>query len=128
MPMIPPNMPAQPITSIPMAAASAIRACAGRSSRCGRATSPMSINRGSGLRHFPADPPLTDWLTVKGIPFDVITGHDLDREGVSLLRPYRAVVTGSHPEYHAPNTLNALRDYVGNGGRLAPFPGGGGFS
>src|SRR5205814_1513176 len=39
-------------------------------------------NRGSGLRHFPADTHLTDWLTVKGIPFDVITDHDLDREGV----------------------------------------------
>ena len=83
-------------------------------------------NRGSGLRHFPADTHLTDWLTVKGIPFDVITDHDLDREGVSLLRPYRAVVTGSHPEYHTPNTLNALRDYVGNGGRLA-YLGGNGF-
>src|SRR5205823_3693397 len=83
-------------------------------------------NRGSGLRHFPADTHLIDWLTVKGIPFDVITDHDLDREGVSLLRPYRAVVTGSHPEYHTPNTLNALRDYLGNGGRLA-YLGGNGF-
>jgi N,N-dimethylformamidase len=83
-------------------------------------------NRGSGLRHFPADTHLTDWLTVKGIPFDVITDHDLDREGVSLLRPYRAVVTGSHPEYHTLNTLNALRDYVGNGGRLV-YLGGNGF-
>src|SRR5438105_29186 len=83
-------------------------------------------NRGSGLRHFPADTHLTDWLTVKGIPFDVITDHDLDREEVSLLRPYRAVVTGSHPEYHTPNTLNALRDYVGSGGRLA-YLGGNGF-
>jgi N,N-dimethylformamidase len=43
-----------------------------------------------------------------------------------LLRPYRAVVTGSHPEYHTPNTLNALQDYVGGGGRLA-YLGGNGF-
>ena len=82
--------------------------------------------RGSGLRHFPADTHLIDWLTGKGIPFDVITDHDLDREGVSLLRPYRAVVTGSHPEYHTPNTLNALQEYVGTGGRLA-YLGGNGF-
>jgi len=82
--------------------------------------------RGSGLRHFPADTHLIDWLTAKGIPFDVITDHDLDREGLSLLRPYRAVVTGSHPEYHTSNTLNALRDYIGAGGRLA-YLGGNGF-
>ena len=83
-------------------------------------------NRGSGLRHFPADTHLIDWLTTKGIPFDVITDHDVDREGLSLLRPYRAVVTGSHPEYHTSNTLNALRDYIGEGGRLA-YLGGNGF-
>jgi N,N-dimethylformamidase len=82
--------------------------------------------RGSGVRHFPADTHLTDWLTVKGFAFDVITDHDLDREGAALLRPYRAVVTGSHPEYHTPNTLDALQDYVDGGGRLA-YLGGNGF-
>ncbi len=82
--------------------------------------------RGSGLRHFPADTHLVDWLTQKGIGFDVVTDHDLDREGVALLRPYPAVVTGSHPEYHTPNTLDALEDYVGGGGRLA-YLGGNGF-
>ena len=83
-------------------------------------------NRGSGVRHFPADTHLVDWLTVKGFAFDVITDHDLDREGVALLKPYRAVVTGSHPEYHTPGTLDALQDYVDGGGRLA-YLGGNGF-
>lgn len=83
-------------------------------------------HRGSGLRHFPADTHLIDWLTVKGIAFDVITDHDLDREGESLLRPYHTVLTGSHPEYHTPNTLNALQDYLANSGRLA-YLGGNGF-
>jgi N,N-dimethylformamidase len=82
--------------------------------------------RGSGLRHFPADTHLVDWLTAKGIAFDVLTDHDLDREGAALLKPYRAVVTGSHPEYHTPNTLNALQEYVDRGGRLA-YLGGNGF-
>jgi N,N-dimethylformamidase len=82
--------------------------------------------RGSGLRHFPADTHLIDWLTVKGYDFDIVTDHDLDREGVALLEPYRAVVTGSHPEYHTPNTLNALQDYLNGGGRLA-YLGGNGF-
>ncbi len=82
--------------------------------------------RGSGLRHFPADTHLVDWLTVKGFDFDIVTDHDLDREGVAILEPYRTVVTGSHPEYHTPNTLDAVRDYVGGGGRLA-YLGGNGF-
>ncbi|MEO8715056.1 MAG: N,N-dimethylformamidase beta subunit family domain-containing protein, partial [Acetobacteraceae bacterium] len=82
--------------------------------------------RGSGLRHFPADTHLIDWLEAKHIAFDVITDHDLDREGLDLLRGYRTVLTGSHPEYHTPNTLNALRDYVGGGGRLV-YLGGNGF-
>ena len=59
---------------------------------------------GSGLRHYPADTHLLAWLEAKGIAFDVITDEDLDNEGPALLAPYRAVLTGSHPEYHTPNT------------------------
>ena len=79
-----------------------------------------------GLLFLHADTHLIDWFAAKGIAYDVITDHDLDREGLDLLKPYRAVVTGSHPEYHTPNTLHALQDYVGGGGRLA-YLGGNGF-
>jgi N,N-dimethylformamidase len=82
--------------------------------------------RGSGLRHFSADSHLTDWLEAKGHDFDVITDHDLHREGVSLLSRYHCVLTGSHPEYHTPNTLDALSAYVADGGRLC-YLGGNGF-
>ncbi len=82
--------------------------------------------RGSGLRHFSADSHLTDWLEAVGQEFDVITDHDLHREGAALLAPYRCVLTGSHPEYHTPQTLDALGDYVGAGGRLC-YLGGNGF-
>ncbi|MEJ1978530.1 MAG: N,N-dimethylformamidase beta subunit family domain-containing protein [Acetobacteraceae bacterium] len=82
--------------------------------------------KGSGLRHFTADSHLTDWLEATGQDFDVITDHDLDREGVGLLEGYAVVLTGSHPEYHTPRTLDALQDYVGGGGRLV-YLGGNGF-
>ncbi len=82
--------------------------------------------RGSGLRHFSADSHLTDWLEAVGQGFDVITDHDLHREGAALLAPYRCVLTGSHPEYHTPQTLDALGTYVGAGGRLC-YLGGNGF-
>jgi N,N-dimethylformamidase len=82
--------------------------------------------RGSGLRHFPADTHLLDWLEQMGIAFDVVTDEDLDDHGLELIRPYKAVVTGSHPEYHTPGTLDALQAYVDGGGRLA-YLGGNGF-
>ncbi len=82
--------------------------------------------KGSGLRHYPADTHLLAWLEAKGFAFDVLTDEDLDEEGVELLRPYRTVLTGSHPEYHTPGTLDALEGYTGSGGRLV-YLGGNGF-
>jgi N,N-dimethylformamidase len=82
--------------------------------------------RGSGLRHYPADLHLLAWLEAKGIAFDIVTDEDLDDEGVGLIAPYRAVLTGSHPEYHTSGTLDALAEYTQQGGRLA-YLGGNGF-
>jgi N,N-dimethylformamidase len=82
--------------------------------------------RGSGIRHYPADFHLLAWLEAKGFAFDVITDEDLDDEGTALLAPYRAVLTGSHPEYHTPGTLDALGAYTHQGGRLC-YLGGNGF-
>ncbi len=82
--------------------------------------------RGSGLRHFSADSHLTDWLEASGYAFDVITDHDLHREGAALLAGYKVVLTGSHPEYHTPKTLDALGAYTAEGGRLC-YLGGNGF-
>jgi N,N-dimethylformamidase len=81
---------------------------------------------GSGLRHFPADTHLTGWLEATGFAYDVATDEDLDELGVDLLRPYRTVLTGSHPEYHTEGTLDALQGYVDDGGRLV-YLGGNGF-
>ena len=102
----------RPTTRIAMAAASAIRAALRPilTMRPGFLT--FHDPRGSGLRHLPADSHLTDWLEEKGIAFDVITDEDLDDEGLPLLARYKCVVTGSHPEYHTPGTLDALQAYV----------------
>ena len=82
--------------------------------------------RGSGLRHFPADMHLATWLDAMGIAWDAITDHDLEREGTALLSRYACVLTGTHPEYQSLGTLNAVRDWLGEGGRLA-YMGGNGF-
>ncbi|MEK1892469.1 MAG: N,N-dimethylformamidase beta subunit family domain-containing protein [Rhizobium sp.] len=81
---------------------------------------------GSGVRHFPADSHLTDWLEEKGFAFDVITDEDLDRDGLAALSPYDVVLTGTHPEYHTRRTVEALIAYREAGGDLM-YLGGNGF-
>ena len=81
---------------------------------------------GSFLRQFNADTHLIDWLEAKGHPYDVVTDEDLHREGLACLAPYRVVVTGSHPEYHSTQMLDAIAAFTGAGGRLM-YLGGNGF-
>ncbi len=84
------------------------------------------LNMRPGFRHwlspslwqFNADLHLIDWLTTLGYEFDVITDQDLHHEGVDVLRPYRVVLTGSHPEYYSEQMLDHLHAYTEGGGRL----------
>ena len=80
----------------------------------------------SGLRHFQADSHLISWLHEKKIGYDIVTDQDLHEHGYDAIAPYRVVTTGSHPEYHTEETLNALRDFRDNGGHLM-YLGGNGF-
>ena len=80
----------------------------------------------SGLRHYPADSHLLAWLEHKSIPYDVITDNELDTEGHEAISAYAAVLTGSHPEYHTPQSLTALKTYQNDGGNLV-YLGGNGF-
>lgn len=72
----------------------------------------------SGLRHLQADSHLISWLHAKGIDYDIVTDIDLHRDGVAAIASYDVVTTGSHPEYHTSQTLDALRDYRDSGGHL----------
>ena len=81
---------------------------------------------GSGLYWIAADSYITDLLTRKEIPFEVITDHDVHVEGVELLAKYQVVLTGQHPEYHTVETLDALGAYLDQGGRFL-YLGGNGF-
>ena len=81
---------------------------------------------GSGLRHFPADSHLWSWLEHQGHEFDVLTDEDLHAEGLAAIKDYKVVLTPAHPEYHTPQTLDALQDYINQGGRLM-YLGGNGF-
>ncbi len=94
--------------------------------RIGYITYPYPEIRGSGLRHYPADSHLLMWLAHMGHDVDLITDDELHREGKALLEQYKVVVTGSHPEYHTAQMLDALQTYRDTGGKLV-YLGGNGF-
>lgn len=80
----------------------------------------------SGLRHFQADSHLISWLHNLNIDYDIITDQQLHDEGVSAIANYAAVTTTTHPEYHTPESWNAVLDYRNSGGHLV-YLGGNGF-
>lgn len=82
--------------------------------------------RKGGPRHLASDLYLVDWLETKGFSCDVITDEDLHTRGLELLRDYRVLLTGTHPEYTTGSMLSALEQYLGQGGRLM-YLGGNGF-
>lgn len=86
------------------------------------------INMAPGTMNwgFTADGDILSWLDKIEQPVDVLTDDILDREGVSLLRGYRVIVTATHPEYWSSPMMEALQAFLSNGGRLI-YMGGNGF-
>ena len=74
---------------------------------------------------FPADLSLLWWLEHADFDFEILTDHDLHRDGVEALKPYRAVLTGTHPEYYSSRMLDATEDYACAGGNLLYLGGNG---
>jgi N,N-dimethylformamidase len=78
----------------------------------------LNMRPKSDLWQFNADTHIIDWLAAKGLDCDIITDEDLERDGLDCLKPYRCVITGTHPEYYSLKMLNAVQDYTDRGGRL----------
>ena len=78
------------------------------------------------LWNFGADLHVIDWLEATGQAYDVITDEELHRAGAAALKPYRAILTGTHPEYHSRQMIQGIDDYLQAGGRLM-YLGGNGF-
>jgi N,N-dimethylformamidase len=81
---------------------------------------------GSNVWQFNADTHILAWLEHTNQPFDVISDEDLDADGVEVLTGYKAVISGTHPEYYSVGMLDSLQGYLDNGGRLM-YMGGNGF-
>ena len=69
---------------------------------------------------------LLGFLGRRGISVDVVTDHDVHREGEATLAGHRELITGAHPEYATTELLDALEAHVARGGNLA-YLGGNGF-
>jgi len=80
----------------------------------------------SNLREFNLDLYIVAWLEKFGFEYDVITDEDLHNDGRDLLRNYRVVITGGHPEYYSKSMRDAVYDFTQTGGRLM-YMGGNGF-
>jgi len=77
--------------------------------------------------NLPVDLHFLKFCARHSIAIDVITDADLHAGGSALLSNYRAIATGSHPEYLSVQMEQAYRDYIAGGGRLA-YLGGNGFA
>ncbi|MGN6598164.1 MAG: N,N-dimethylformamidase beta subunit family domain-containing protein [Actinomycetes bacterium] len=69
------------------------------------------------------DAPFLTWLAREGYEVDVCTDLDLHREGLSLLEPYRVLVSVGHDEYWSTPMRAAVEDFVAAGGNAAFFSG-----
>lgn len=67
--------------------------------------------------NFQSDLHIVGWLERMGFDYDVITDDELHHEGVAALKPYRAVITGSHPEYYSGRMIDAWEEFLAGGGR-----------
>lgn len=86
--------------------------------RPARSMDPRVARREQGTNGLAADLHVTAWLAHEQTPYDVACDHDLHAEGAGLLRPYRVVVIGPHPEYWTHPMVNALKEYLAGGGRV----------
>jgi N,N-dimethylformamidase len=80
---------------------------------------------GSALYQYNADTHLFDWLEHKNVAYDVITDEDLHDEGFGLIKDYRVILTGTHPEYHSTPMWDAMKAWIDRGGRLMYMGGNG---
>ena len=81
-------------------------------------------------REFSADLMMIGFLEHLGVPYDVITDHDLHfcrQEASSFdIKRYRVLITGCHPEYPTLESLEAYTEFASLGGSIM-YLGGNGF-
>ena len=77
-------------------------------------------------RELSADSMMIGFLERQGIPYDIVTDHDLHFHGAGALASYDTVLTGCHPEYPTLQSYNAYETFARQGGSIM-YLGGNGF-
>lgn len=77
-------------------------------------------------REFSADLMMLGYLEREGIPYEILTDHDLHLRGRSVLQGFNTVITGCHPEYPSPQVFATYNAFAKSGGNLM-YMGGNGF-
>lgn len=77
-------------------------------------------------RELSADSMMIGFLERQGIPYNIVTDHDLHLHGAAALAPYHTVLTGCHPEYPTLQSYNAYETFARQGGSIM-YLGGNGF-
>ena len=86
----------------------------------------INLEPKSNLFGLCADTLITAWLEHRSIDYDILTDDLVHEEGVRSLSPYEVVMSGNHPEYASTQLHDAIRSYLGGGGRYM-YMGGNGF-
>ena len=73
-----------------------------------------------------ADTDILRWLSHTETEFDLLTDEAIHADGEELLKNYRVLVTGTHPEYYSDLMRRSVLSFTENGGRLL-YMGGNGF-
>ncbi len=76
-------------------------------------------------RELSADCMFIGFLERSGIAYDVLTDHDLHAGGAASLARYHTLISGSHPEYPTPESLDAWEGFARRGGNLMYLGGNG---
>ena len=81
----------------------------------------------TGTREFPADLWYVGFLKreLGADGYDVITDHDISLYGDRILKRYKVLLSGSHPEYPTYNMLNAYASFLASGGHFMYLGGNG---
>jgi N,N-dimethylformamidase len=69
---------------------------------------------------------IVQWLEHRREDYGIITDHDLHMFGNDPLKGCNVLITGSHPEYHSQQSLDAIEYFLQQGGRVL-YLGGNGF-
>ena len=89
---------------------------------------PKYRTSGMGITwQLPADLSIIGWLEHHyKDAYEIVTDEDLHKEGLDAIKPYNCVISGTHHEYTSEKMLDAMEDFVAEGGRFI-YMGGNGF-